>query len=683
MFTVPKISIGSAAHKRYTHDMSFDNNTTFDFGSVQPLFSQLLMANDKLSVGIKQLVRLAPMPVPSFARVRLVNEFVFVPISDVCPFFDCLQSHMPYSVGTSNYYPIKVPQIANSTLLNLLLGVHSSYSVYMKHAEGYHIFQSNFSSSWDAAFHHALFHSSTANISAGGGLISANFVGVQSDAVSPDSADYVVSTGDSAGDFVFCFRLSNSGRRLRKIFIGLGYSLDANNDLVSMLPLLAFYKAWFDLYSPQRLQTWTSSKCFALIKYIESNYYVDFSPSKVNSSSTTASDLFFDFIKELVDCWYVTPDDFLSIHRTSQELSSSSMTYFRGNASFNDGNPSKEVMYAPSTGSEVFPPILGTQPGTSFDLTLVDLQMLQRLTRYINKDSIIGRKLSTWLKVHYGSDVANSVFRNSYHVGSSVVPLEINDVFSTSDTAQGSGDTASGEKLGAYGGKGLGFGKDGFKFTADQAGFVFILSSIVPTASYFTGNDLSLYAVDNYTFPNPDFDALGFEVTPRSAVETHNDIITSPDTSNKGFGFIPRFSGFKVKRNIVNGDMSRRGTIASMSPYYLDRILTSRTLRVTSKSGLHYTLDLKDVPLPSASLEWRFVCKYPWLGNYNRLFYADSDFVDTGSTSADVNDVNKQDDNFICQTLFDVKLTNFLKPLSQSFDTYDDNDNTSVDVKAE
>lgn len=681
MFTVPKISLGSAAHKRYTHDMSFDNNTTFDFGSVQPLFSQLMFKNDKLSVGMKQLVRLAPMPVPSFARVRLVNEFVFVPITDVCPFFDCMLAQMPYSVGTSNYYPKQVPVIANSTLLCLLLGVHASYSVYMKHADGYSILQTQFSSTWDKSFKQAVFHTSSTSFVAGGALIASNFTAAEGFVVKPDGADYVVNTGDSAGSLTICFRLTNTGRRLRKIFIGLGYSLDANNDKVSFLPLLAFYKAWFDLYSPQRLKTWTSSKCFALIKYVESNYYVDFTPPKVNGSSSTASDLFFDFMKELVDCWYVTPDDFLSIHRTSMQLSHSQAVYFRGNTSWNDGVPPKELLASASSGSDIFSPIL--PPSTGNSLTLIDLQLLQRLTRYVNKDSIIGRKLSTWLKVHYGSNVANSVFKDSYHIGTSVVPLDINDVFSTSDTAQGTGDSATGEKLGAYGGKGLGFGKDGFKFTADQPGFVFILSSIVPTASYFTGNDPSLYACDLFTFPNPDYDALGFEVTPRSAIESHNDIVTMDDPSNKGFGFIPRYSGFKVKRNIVNGDMSRRGTIASMSPYYLDRILTSRTLRVTAQNGSHFTLDLKNVPLPSASLEWRYVCKYPWLGNYNRLFYADSDFAYTGSTAAEYTDVNHQDDNFICQSLFDVKLTNFLKPLSQSFDTYDDNDNTSFDVKAE
>ena len=67
-FKIPSISLGSAAKKRYTRDMSFDNNTTMPFGYCQPLMSQMLLPNSDITVSTKQLVRLAPMPCPSFAR---------------------------------------------------------------------------------------------------------------------------------------------------------------------------------------------------------------------------------------------------------------------------------------------------------------------------------------------------------------------------------------------------------------------------------------------------------------------------------------------------------------------------------------------------------------------------------------------------------------------------------------
>ena len=51
--------------KKYTHNLSFDNNTTMDFGVLQPLLSQYMEPKSTIKVSAKQLVRLAPMPTPS------------------------------------------------------------------------------------------------------------------------------------------------------------------------------------------------------------------------------------------------------------------------------------------------------------------------------------------------------------------------------------------------------------------------------------------------------------------------------------------------------------------------------------------------------------------------------------------------------------------------------------------
>ena len=58
MSNFSKVSVG-VSNKRYTHDLSFDNNTSANFGGCQPLFSQYMMEGDKLSGDIRQLVRLS------------------------------------------------------------------------------------------------------------------------------------------------------------------------------------------------------------------------------------------------------------------------------------------------------------------------------------------------------------------------------------------------------------------------------------------------------------------------------------------------------------------------------------------------------------------------------------------------------------------------------------------------
>ena len=74
-----KISIGQSK-KRYTHRLNRDVNTTFPFGIVQPIFKQLLSPQDTVNVSSKQLVRLAPLVVPSFARLGLYTTTRFVPV---------------------------------------------------------------------------------------------------------------------------------------------------------------------------------------------------------------------------------------------------------------------------------------------------------------------------------------------------------------------------------------------------------------------------------------------------------------------------------------------------------------------------------------------------------------------------------------------------------------------------
>ena len=112
-FKIPSISLGSAAKKRYTRDMSFDNNTTMPFGYCQPLMSQMLLPNSDITVSTKQLVRLAPMPCPSFARMYLDTRVQFVPFADVCPYFEAMLSNQSYKGSTSTFIPQQLPVVTS------------------------------------------------------------------------------------------------------------------------------------------------------------------------------------------------------------------------------------------------------------------------------------------------------------------------------------------------------------------------------------------------------------------------------------------------------------------------------------------------------------------------------------------------------------------------------------------
>lgn len=680
----PNISLGRST-KTYTHNMSFDNSTTLPFGVVQPLMSQRLEAKSKISIDMRQLVRLAPMPVPTFARMFMNNEVSFVPIVDVCPYYEALISGLSYSGTDKTYYPTKLPQTSNSTLLYLLLTADDTYFSIYDHTGLQIAASDDYLLTINGFLFTELFgNPSWTNPPVFPVLKEGNCLSSYDDAVLPTGCDFFLEVQSQNTDqsYMIAFRFGPASRRLRSIFIGLGYSLNIDNTPVSFIPLLSFYKAWFDLYYPVRDLSWTDTNAFKLIRFIEDYKFSFIFDTRAFSSSYNKKmyDTFLAFISDLRNVFYVAPDDIVSIHRDTPNIGGGHDISFIDFA----GDRSTSVERNDNT----YQPSLNLNESPS----LVSLQVLQRLTRYFNKNSVIGRRISEYVKVHFGADVANSLYKDAYHLHSFTFPLNVDDIFSTSDTFEQVSDTQSkGELLGSYGGKGIGFDKSHLEFTAPCAGYLFILGSISTPTGYFQGNSGDLYVTDYDTVPQADFDALGFELTPKGQFFGFNDIYYnvhgSANYSNlgQGFGYVPRYTGLKYHKNIVNGDISRHSTAASLAPYHLNRILTPSVVKLHSveKSGsvAKINLDVHSVDLPGSSTAWRYLSSQEWLGDYNRIFYNAGDLL---PYRHEMIGNYGPDDNFIVQTVFESKVTNNLKPLSQSFDTYEESsDNGTVDVKPE
>lgn len=680
----PNISLGRST-KTYTHNMSFDNSTTLPFGVVQPLMSQRLEAKSKISIDMRQLVRLAPMPVPTFARMFMNNEVSFVPMVDVCPYYEALISGLSYSGTDKTYYPTKLPQTSNSTLLYLLLTADDTYFSIYDHTGLQIAASDDYLLTINGFLFTELFgNPSWTNPPVFPVLKEGNCLSSYDDAVLPTGCDFFLEVQSQNTDqsYMIAFRYGPAARRLRSIFIGLGYSLNIDNTPVSFIPLLSFYKAWFDLYYPVRDLSWTDTNAFKLIRFIEDYKFSFIFDTRAFSSSYNKKmyDTFLAFISDLRNVFYVAPDDIVSIHRDTPNIGGGNDISFIDFA----GDRSTSVERNDNT----YQPSLYLNESPS----LVSLQVLQRLTRYFNKNSVIGRRISDYVKVHFGADVANSLYKDAFHLHSFTFPLNVDDIFSTSDTFEQVSDTQSkGELLGSYGGKGIGFDKSHVDFTAPSAGYLFVLGSISTPTGYFQGNSGDLYVTDYDTVPQADFDALGFELTPKGQFFGFNDIYYNVHGSanyqnlGQGFGYVPRYTGLKYHKNIVNGDISRHSTASSLSPYHLNRILTPSVVKLHSveKSGsvAKINLDVHSVVLPGSSTAWRYLSSQEWLGDYNRIFYNAGDLL---PYRHEMIGNYGPDDNFIVQTVFESKVTNHLKPLSQSFDTYEESsDNGTVDVKPE
>ena len=684
-----KFSLG-INKSRYSHNRDYHIDTTSDFGSFQPCMLEFLSPDDTLSVDdFRQLVRNGVMPAPTFGDIKCVNDFSFVPVRDVFPAFDALVSGQHVNTSQRNYIPSSMPTISSLDLVaTLCCSEYSKVSVFINEAgrlkalNPNDVVYSDINNTLQSAVNDLF--SATNRVSAKfpsavlGNIVYESGSFGSSDFANPLSSDFVLR----GKKYTVCVRLNNAGKRLYKIFKGLGYSLDPlNTNRVSVLPVFAFYKAWYDKYFPARMSNWQSTDCFRLIDLIYSYGYVDFLNS-VNSQFWKG------FIASLSDCWYTYETDFVSAN-IDKPASNVSGDVNIPNTTMTSASAYSNGIMSPSSGQ----PYVWASNGL---VTSAQLQILSRLTRFVNKNSIIGGRIYEYLKVHFGQDTIDAMFRQSNFLGSFVTDVKLDDTYSQADTLNLSSGT--GQALGSRAGLGSGFSNFSLKYDAPCHGFVIGMSAIYANSSFCQGDDPIIYMLKRFEIPTAELDALGYELTPKAVIYDNGGYADSSRDAlyQTSFGYVPTYSKLKYKRNILNGDMSKRSTRDSFLGFHLDRFVIEKSpiFKKEQDGSFSVQSDVK-YSVPQAGDAWRYILKYPHLSYFNRIFlnsgslnggvYSTVGYPDSQSkTIYDYMvsyDKGNNDDNFTVQCSVNVTLWNKLKPLSISFDTMSDEDNDSVTVR--
>lgn len=699
-FSLGKVKIGQSA-STYKHDVGCDIHSTLNFKFVQPTYMLPMDGGNKINLRLRQLVRLAPLPVPSFARMRVENRGYFIPAVDVMPAFEAMRTHVQVNTSVSQYIPTTVTTVSPKFLLMYLLCNHSIMACFTQKSgeinatawtvTRYEVAASgsnSISSCW-SAFVGSLNKPNKYAYSS----FQTNKI-IADNQLSIDGADFVyidrtLSNGAAGLPDTFAFKLTPKGKALFSIFSGLGYNLDWYNDNeVSALPLLAFYKGYFDLFAPKRVLTWSDTSAYALINYMYENGKTKYSLTE--NASVSVDNFTNPFLEALGECFVTQQDDFISVHR-STPFGGADVTDVEGrltvphyiNSNVDSSSPDSPDSFAQGSSNTTNQQGQEVNITTNYPLTYARLKVLERLSKFVSKNSVIGRKVESYIKAHYDSTVLSSFFKDSKFVFQFNSDCSINDVMSTAQTVSADG---VGENLGAYAGKGIGFGDDKVNFEAPSFGFFIIFTNVAPKTGFYQGDDPTLYGVNRWTLPNTEFDGIGMELTPLSCVHASNGVCDK--TVNKvltaqSFGYVPRYSGFKVHKDVVAGDMALRSSQASYAPYHLERILQPCILRTNSDGTLSEVTEA----LPKASTSWRYPTRYNWLGDFNRLFYNDPFLqeIDLSHPTSVMNGsaASVPADNFLIQCALDCDLYSALKPLSQSFDTVDEGEKPSMAVSAE
>lgn len=489
------------------------------------------------------------------------------------------------------------------------------------------------------------------------------------------------------------FRLKPYAKNLRKILVGLGYSFNPfDTELYTPFKILAFYKSWFETFVPNRDVQFTDTQVYRIIKSFDN-------VSPTESITSLMASLFIDYFRNAFS-YYTSPDYFsaslanLGDNSLDSQTTNILSTPIEGN--INDYltdeikttyqvNSVDELLgkfgstvtarllgiksdgnIGVATGGSIASPVLGSSNlPVRTGIHALSLNMMLRLLRFTNKNNVIGRSIRDYAKAHFGIDDLQTDSNMSVKINSSRVDINFDDVMNTAASPDAF--------LGEYAGKGIGYKEsDTTYFTAEDFGFMICMSVIVPESGYFQGSLKENKIYDKFEFFTEEFDALGYDVITRGEIKNDFDVRSedfdpaSQFDSTKGFGFIPRYSHFKVGRNIVNGDLTLRSTREGLKGYYLDKIFPSIKEREvyydSFDSGSAVVLEEPDY-LPSVvSTNIRKIDLQDNIGNYNRIFqYTDVDL-----------------DHFIIQKVFDFEVVAPWKSLADSFDTFGSEDNGTI-----
>lgn len=664
--SVPKVTIGKSGYKLADISLNHDCSTSSDWGFCQPVMVKKMIANSTLHLNaLRSIVRVSPLVKPTFGSAAWKTYHYFVKIAELYPPYEYFLSGKPYFVASqsSNYIPTQMPWVYVSDLTRMLLGLSCNFCIFYEASSGQykaitpltqtvrdgivsafiaHTVLSNGQESGITATSHYLYNGGSVNMS------NADFV--IEDTVTVSSTSYHIQV---------CFSLTPRCKNIRKVLLGCGYQLDPNlKREVCILPLMAYYRAWFELFAPKRDLAWSATNAFNILDYCRENAVTNITANNYVRAH------FKTFLQELGRCFYTCDPDFISSHIPTPSVGGTNLNNIPyGVAGAGAGIATETKVYAPTN---ALPTINGVS--SSSPLTSVMVRLLDRLTKMVNKDSQIAQRLDLWLSAHgFGRSLVD---KDPYRIGADSVGIDIQSVMSTADTENaGLGDYAGT----AFGAKPNDKYPD-FHYTTDAPGYWITIGTIVPDAGWYQGlaPDSGILDFRRYDEYFGEWDAVGFEVSNKDQVVCDGSVSTLVQAGSDPvpFGYIPRYSRHKVTQNICNGDVSLRSLRNDALPYTLDRFITPKEIEVEHLSGEGaneiFSVVKRENDIPIADPVYRYIGLWNFIGNFDRIFqlYDQEDNVDSLVYEQGFG----EPDHFIIHNYFDMT---YMAPMLSMKDSYD------------
>lgn len=633
-------------------DLSHVHITTGNFMQLQPIYNKEMVPGEKIDVNVETFSRMNALAVPTFGRANIKNRAYFVPMRTIFRGWNDFITDAPHTDSGN----VKTPAIINKvpTVTNNALAL-----AFVSH-------------NWDM---YGQFMNGLENASSAAGA-------------------YDIILHDVNGDSFKKF--TPAGRVGIKILESLGYKVSWNiydKTQFSALPLLALAKVYVDWYFPN---AYTNNANYAHLLAL-CNYDLLSAPLELTYQDVAVilnmvvavsydSDYFTAAwdnptapgVGKVSDFRIPNLDYIGSVYGSSYyTINGQNGVTNRQLTAVNDGDPLNRY------GGLSAPIITGylnagnNNTAVTAGISQYLLHSLHALTDYLKRHQLVGSKAMDRYLARYGKALPAEKMNRSVYLGSQVVPIQIGDVMSQSDTVTAtSGLNRRGARLGDYSGKGLAYGNNGnFSYQTDEFGIFIIVSSIVPATGYYQGrnrlNTKHIYKLDFWT---PEFESIGTQpitgdelfVSTNGSGELSTITLTDGsfgygDSTEQIFGFTPRYAEYKVGYDQITGNMrlstlnADGSTNNGKDSWHLMRSFIDEDFNDSngdpSIANMVHSLD--------------FCYSRGDMGRYNRIFY------DTSTLAAD---------QFTIVHQFNIGDYAPMKPLYDSYDWLDKGRKVTLDV---
>lgn len=499
-----KRNVNVAVASKRRHDLSHAHITTTDFGRFKPIEMRYMVPGDEFNYNINSVTRvLNPMPSPTFGQFDLKYRMFFVPIHNIwTPFYDYLKNQ-----ATS----------VNGVLTQTTSPVYAYFSdlieIFNNEANG-------------------LTEQVTGSVPEGS--YDYNYM------ASPSTSNFIYRKFTKHGRIIYDWL---TAMRLNIPFGMYNQGLQGSSqNSFNVLPLIAFWKFYFDWIVPSRFVHDHQNYIQLLISYISSRA----------SYRLTQSDLLKYILVEPLS--YFLDDLFTTSTPYPFQGADLSNPIELGNPSYNFNGVGVDTYSQENiNGAYAYP----ESDNNTFNMWT--LQTLGKLQDYLNRGLIAGTKVQDWLLSEFGLRPSTDALHLSEYKGMRSNTLKIQDIVSSADTLSSDGTT--GVPLGAYGG----FVKDRFDFDfsykANEHGYIFITYELVPRTSYYQGLEPEYTMMNRFDFFQPEFDnQQGSPISYGDLIsDVKNGFIKNANFKlNNIFGFNLQYSRLKFANDVISGDFRNR-----------------------------------------------------------------------------------------------------------------------------